>query len=216
MTAMVSRSGAGVFCVGAGVGTDAQPRTNPRRSPRMSLVESWVGSTGLGRIGKRRGKACRIACGVPDGDSVTDVPWKTAAPRREAREAACCRPLIYKPGSVGREDPPGRSFLSAHDCSCAPAVYPRRTCEVGTSLAAYLTLLQLGFAMPPTLPWMRWALTPPFHPYLRNSAGGLFSVALSVTHCVPRRYLAALPNGARTFLDWTCSPGATVRSVVLP
>ena len=45
----------------------------------------------------------------------------------------------------------------------------------------------MGFAMPPTLPWARWALTPPFHPYRRATplrfrtrrGGGLFSVALS-------------------------------------
>src|SRR5687767_11316475 len=87
--------------------------------------------------------------------------------------------------------------------SSLPAAYLR----VGRSLAAYLTLLRLGFAVPLTLPSARWALTPPFHPYLRSSAGGLFSVALSVVlKCTPRSYLATLPNGARTFLEGKSSP----------
>ena len=62
--------------------------------------------------------------------------------------------------------------------SSLPAVCLR----AGRSLTAYLTLLRLGFAVPLPLPSARWALTPPFHPYLRSSAGGLFSVALSVVH----------------------------------
>jgi hypothetical protein len=46
---------------------------------------------------------------------------------------------------------------------------------------AYLVLLPEGFAVPVLLPVRRWALTPPFHPYLCPKAiGGLFSVALSV------------------------------------
>ena len=33
----------------------------------------------------------------------------------------------------------------------------------------YLILLPMGFSMPDLLPDLRWALTPPFHPYLLNS-----------------------------------------------
>jgi hypothetical protein len=55
----------------------------------------------------------------------------------------------------------------------------------GSSLAAYLALLRLGFTEPPSLPKVRWALTPPFHPYrtagVTRKYGGLLSVALSVT-----------------------------------
>lgn len=43
----------------------------------------------------------------------------------------------------------------------------------------YLTLLRVGFALPPLLPASRCALTAPFHPYL-PMAGGLLSVALSL------------------------------------
>jgi len=35
-------------------------------------------------------------------------------------------------------------------------------------LTAYLALLPLGFTLPCLLPVTRWALTPPFHPYLAN------------------------------------------------
>ena len=46
-----------------------------------------------------------------------------------------------------------------------------------------LVLLQVGFALPPSSPRGRCALTAPFHPYRRlpepGDGGGLFSVALS-------------------------------------
>ena len=54
---------------------------------------------------------------------------------------------------------------------------------------------------------MRWALTPPFHPYQRNelpqNTGGLFSVALSIAMLTARvqGLPGSLPNGARTFLE---------------
>ena len=43
----------------------------------------------------------------------------------------------------------------------------------------YSVLLPVGFALPLLLPVARWALTPPFHPYLPE-AGGILSVALSL------------------------------------
>jgi len=95
----------------------------------------------------------------------------------------------------------GRSFLSVDGRPPTLAANPRRPDRRGLLLAAYLALLPLGFAVPPVLPRTRWALTPPFHPYLGFRKGGLFSVALSVT----RR--TACPGvtwqrvqGARTFL----------------
>jgi hypothetical protein len=38
----------------------------------------------------------------------------------------------------------------------------------------------MGFTLPPLLPKTRCALTAPFHPYLLQAKGGLFSVALSL------------------------------------
>ena len=46
-----------------------------------------------------------------------------------------------------------------------------------SNIRLYLVLLPVGFAMPTMLPLLRWALTPPFHPY---HSGGIFSVALSL------------------------------------
>src|SRR3954451_12617275 len=63
------------------------------------------------------------------------------------------------------------------------AAYPRLG-RCGSHLAAYLALLRLGVTLPPLLPVVRWALTPPFHPYpdlgRTLDPGGFFSVALSV------------------------------------
>ena len=70
----------------------------------------------------------------------------------------------YKPGSVEREL--GRSFLWERGHPRPRAAYPQRLGRGGPPLAAYLALLPLGFAMPLMLPSARWALTPPFHPYL--------------------------------------------------
>jgi len=48
----------------------------------------------------------------------------------------------------------------------------------------------MGFAMPLMSPSGRWALTPPFHPYPPNRvAGGIFSVALSVSGLLPNQTL---------------------------
>src|SRR5262245_11260760 len=60
----------------------------------------------------------------------------------------------------------------------------------------YSVLLPVGFAVPPTLPPARCALTAPFHPCRGQNAtrrGGLFSVALSLKPAPegrPRRTLS--------------------------
>jgi hypothetical protein len=99
--------------------------------------------------------------------------------------------------------------------------------RAGPALPSYLALLHAGFAMPSTLLPRRWALTPPFHPYRRREpfedvpkvfpraiaglrgAGGIVSVALSVTRSFPaappgvtRRTAPSLlaQSGVRTFL----------------
>src|SRR5262249_55622433 len=86
------------------------------------------------------------------------------------------------------------------------------------ALPSYLALHHAGFSVPRLSPDERWALTPPFHPYLRNqlfedvsqvslldatvlrSTGGLFSVALSVTpfpHWALARCKTASPGVTR-------------------
>lgn len=70
----------------------------------------------------------------------------------------------------------------------------------------YLVLLRMGFTEPVMLPWQRWALTSPFHPYqsqkwiqLKTSGG------ISLLH-YPSSHLdwpltSTLPYGAPTFLS---------------
>ena len=72
-------------------------------------------------------------------------------------------------------------------------------------LFSYLVLLQVTLTLPPVLPQARWALTPPFHPYLTEARasviGGIFSVAL-VSDCSAWALPSTLPYGVRTFLSW--------------
>ncbi len=70
----------------------------------------------------------------------------------------------------------------------------------------YLTLLQVGFAVPPLSPKVRWALTPPFRPYRARFAA--HEAVCFLLHCpspIPREMDAwplasTLLYGARTFL----------------
>jgi len=69
--------------------------------------------------------------------------------------------------------------------SCQPGPLGRSHPATEAARGPYSALLPVGLAVPVRLPVPRWALTPPFHPYLRSPArpcaeGGLFSVALSV------------------------------------
>jgi hypothetical protein len=47
----------------------------------------------------------------------------------------------------------------------------RRRTKTWAGLPSYLALHHAGFSVPPRLPGTRWALTPPFHPYLRKARG---------------------------------------------
>jgi hypothetical protein len=82
-----------------------------------------------------------------------------------------------------------------------------------------ISLLQVGFAVPVTSRLPRWALTPPFHPYLRalRPAGGLLSVVLSLSPRNERRshLTTTMPCGARTFLALRC-PGCPGRRSTRP
>jgi hypothetical protein len=99
-------------------------------------------------------------------------PWAARAemltrPTAHRQPIACSwLPPAYKPGSVERLAPLGRSFLSECSHLHPQAAYPQRLCRGGQPLAAYLALLRLGFTLPPSLPRARCALTAPFHPCL--------------------------------------------------
>jgi len=99
-----------------------------------------------------------------------------------------------RPHLAMRLQQPTRGFSLQTACAAAMGAEAQRA---GPALPSYLVLHHAGFAMPATLLPPRWALTPPFHPYLRanhadipkvflrsatglRSAGGIFSVALSV------------------------------------
>jgi hypothetical protein len=100
-----------------------------------------------------------------------------------------------RPGSSNL--PEGSSFRVAYAAHKGAHSF-KRTQRAGPALPSYLVLHHAGFALPASLLTPRWALTPPFHPYLRRvpfedvpkvflraitgirSAGGMFSVALSV------------------------------------
>jgi len=45
-----------------------------------------------------------------------------------------------------------------------------KSIRAGRALPSYLALHHAGFAMPPMSPPGRWALTPPFHPYLHRDS----------------------------------------------
>ena len=66
---------------------------------------------------------------------------------------------------------------------------------MGEQPTCCLILLLTRFTLPVLLPVPRWALTPPFHPYL--SPGGIFSVALSIALRLPgvtRRHVLWSPD----------------------
>ena len=123
-----------------------------------------------------------------------------------------------RPGSS--DLPEGSSFhavCTTHKGACSF----ERAQRAGPALPSYLVLHHAGFAVPASLLTPRWALTPPFHPYLRRvpskdipkvflraitgirSAGGIFSVALSVT-----RSLRTASPGVTRRVAQSCSCGS--------
>jgi hypothetical protein len=100
--------------------------------------------------------------------------------RRLIRQLAC------KPGSVWRRCRRVTTIHLGRPLPDASRYLPGRLAGKQTWAKAlrrpYSVLLPVGFTVPDPLPGPRWALTPPFHPYLagRNRHGGLLSVALSL------------------------------------
>jgi hypothetical protein len=66
---------------------------------------------------------------------------------------------VDKPGSVVDNHSSRRAVAST-------LKQPTRKQREPRLMLPYLALLQMGFAVPSVLPRPRWALTPPFHPYL--------------------------------------------------
>ncbi len=126
----------------------------------------------------------------------------------------------YKPGSVSSANRRG-------DHSSGPPIAGRFSRPTRTSRAydsptrtrraqrPYSVLLLAGLAMPSLSPGPRWALTPPFHPYLGRSRGGLLSVALSLGSPpagVTRRHVVVEPGLSSTARRQPRSPSRLVRA----
>jgi len=134
-----------------------------------------------------------------------------------------------KPSSVPRSRSPGGWSSVWDGCHQPPrAAYPRLAGSrdpagrCGSHLAAYLALLRLGVTVPPLLPAMRWALTPPFHPCRSPGLAPGFQAVCFLWPCPSPLGAQALPGslpvGARTFLEpWTAaSCSLDPRPSVLP
>ncbi len=99
--------------------------------------------------------------------------------------------------------PPTRTCWSKRSSAALPR-------KAQTARGPYLALLPVGLAMPPLLPAARWALTPPFHPYLPtlqskqwNDRRFIFCGAFRRV-APPGRYPAPFLFGVRTFLPVGC------------
>ena len=80
---------------------------------------------------------------------------------------------VDKPGSVRGRETSWRSFIWDARHRAPRAAYPgTRASSPRTFL--YMALHRTGFAVPRSLPSARWALTPPFHPYLARKHAGRF------------------------------------------
>src|SRR5262245_50804592 len=114
----------------------------------------------------------------------------SSVPRAEARGMVIC---------LGRLSPTASSSLPAARRISRPGG------RCGSHLAAYLALLRLGVTVPPLLPAMRWALTPPFHPCRSPRLAPWFQAVSSLWPCPSPLGAQALPGslpvGARTFLE---------------
>jgi hypothetical protein len=68
---------------------------------------------------------------------------------------------------------------------------------VAVRLPAYLVLLRVGFTKPLVLPPARWALTPPFHPYLAPSLAVRRLAVCFLLHWPSTRLEARIPDVIR-------------------
>ena len=122
--------------------------------------------------------------------------------------------MVCKPGSVPGPRPRRWPFIWARACARAraanPDLGPRRPCEI-FARGPYSALLRVGLAVPVRLPGLRWALTPPFHPYPAEVAGRSVFCGAFPRVAPAGRYPAPLPCGARTFLTRPNRASAAIR-----
>lgn len=127
----------------------------------------------------------------------------SARNERQNKQKVTSRPISrvlygHKPKLVAWQP-----FIWDACCQTPRATYPDNSCGamVGKpTRCPYSVLLPVGFTVPCLLPAMRWALTPPFHPYShkmreRSAFCGTFPRVAPAG-----RYPAPFLRGARTFL----------------
>ena len=116
----------------------------------------------------RRGGPCRAGSQVLlREDSVSSTPETRSAPAALAT-GADRNERSNKPSSVPFR---GRIIHLGPPLPTTSCCLPGTQAERSHSIAPYLTLLRVGFAMRPLSPAARCALTAPFHPYLCRSRG---------------------------------------------
>ena len=118
--------------------------------------------------GKASGGLCPTRARGPGG--IRAAQRSEEPPEDTSSTAPFRRPRwIGKPGSVAGRHSSGMTVTShlVRPTRRLGRVNPRRL----RGASAYLVLLPGGFAMPVLLPVRRWALTPPFHPYLIRLRG---------------------------------------------
>ena len=118
--------------------------------------------------------------------------------------------LVYKPGSVWRnliKNSAWQPFIWYGCYHPSRATYPNdrpgNRLQAKLACHSYSVLLPVGFTLPHPLLDARWALTPPFHPYLHEQAVYFCGTFPEVT--LAGRYPAPLFHGARTFLTFHLS-----------
>ena len=193
-------------------GAGFQPAALPISGQQAQAEDGRPGLCRVGGLKIRVTCLCQAEHGRQAGDAEVSA---TASPRRLPPER-CDAPAANSEGAVSRvlSAPPGGGGEAHFSERPYPGSAPGwRRAARATLWIPYLALHPMGFSVPRRLRAGRWALTPPFHPCQpsRRTAGGLFSVALSVGRAsrpgrprvLPGRspgLRGIAPCGARTFL----------------
>jgi hypothetical protein len=129
----------------------------PSGQPRRRAVRPLPGSCRRGVVVVRGLLAKEPSLAGFSSHRITSSTTRCGAPLRGLR-------WIGKPGSVVERHSSGMDVAIhlVRPTRRLGRVNPRRL----RGAPAYLVLLPGGFAVPVLLPVRRWALTPPFHPYL--------------------------------------------------